>query len=224
MWGPRRNQLECVPRFGPDVSLGQVIAKHGSERPLGEGQGLTELGIGARRWVHELLPFVAIIDRTLSTIATGQDPVYTAMPDNLEHFRIGLLLRLLYQLYSQEIQGALRQAGFDDINPAAANVFTFLTSKGSTVTELATLSHVRKQTMAQTVEQLERSGYIERRPNPSDRRSQLISLTARGKRVPLVTHKAAAAVENRWARLAGANELEFLRGSLADLFSQLTAE
>jgi DNA-binding MarR family transcriptional regulator len=147
-----------------------------------------------------------------------------AKPDNLEHPTMGLLLRLLYQLYSLEIQGALREAGFDDVNPAAANVFTFLTSDGATVSELASLSHVRKQTMAQTVEQLERSGYVERRPNPSDRRSQLVFLTARGKRIPLVTHKAAAAVEKRWARLTGAHELETIRESLLDLLTRLTVE
>jgi DNA-binding MarR family transcriptional regulator len=144
------------------------------------------------------------------------------MPDKLEHPTMGLLLRLLYQLYSLEIQGALRDAGFEDINPAAANVFTFVTSKGATVSELANLAHVRKQTMAQTVEQLEQSGYVERRPNPSDRRSQLVFLTSRGKRIPQVTHRAAAAVEKRWARVRGPDELETLRTSLVDLLGRLT--
>jgi DNA-binding MarR family transcriptional regulator len=83
---------------------------------------------------------------------------------------------------------------------------------------------VRKQTMAQTVEQLERTGYVERRPNPSDRRSQLVFLSARGKRIPPVTHKAAAAVEKRWARLVGPNELESLRVALLDLLTRLTPE
>jgi DNA-binding MarR family transcriptional regulator len=146
------------------------------------------------------------------------------MPDNFKQPTIGLLLRLLYQLYSLEIQGALREAGFDDINPAAANVFTFLTSEGATVSELANLSHVRKQTMAQTVEQLEKSGYVVRQPNPKDRRSQLVFLTARGKRIPPVTHKAAAVVEKRWARLNGREQLENLRGSLTDLLTRLKEE
>ncbi len=145
------------------------------------------------------------------------------MPDNLDRPAMGVLLRLLYQLYSLEIQGALRNAGFEDINPAAANVFTFLTSEGATVSELANLSHVRKQTMAQTVEQLEQSGYVERRPNPSDRRSQLVFLTARGKRIPPITHKAAAAVEKRWAGLSGTDELETIRMSLLSLLARLTA-
>jgi DNA-binding MarR family transcriptional regulator len=146
------------------------------------------------------------------------------MPDFPEHPTMGLLLRLLYQLYSLEIQGALRQAGFDDINPSASNVFTFLTPDGATVSELANQSHVRKQTMAQTVEQLERSGYVERRPNPADRRSQLVILTERGRRIPPVTHKAAAAVEKRWARVNGVEELETLRMSLVDLLARLTTE
>lgn len=146
------------------------------------------------------------------------------MPNNLDQPTIGLLLRLLYQLYSLEIQGALLEAGFDDINPAAANVFTFLTPEGATVSELAQLSHVRKQTMTQTVEQLERSGYVARRPNPTDRRSQLVFLTAKGRRVPVVTHKAAAEVENRWARLKGADQLDDLRTSLTDLLGRLREE
>jgi DNA-binding MarR family transcriptional regulator len=122
------------------------------------------------------------------------------------------------------MQGALRDAGFDDINPAAANVFTFVTAQGATVSELADLAHVRKQTMAQTVEQLERTGYVERRPNPKDRRSQLVYLTPRGRRVPRVTHKAAAAVERRWATLTSMEELEALRASLRHLLTRLTEE
>ncbi len=147
-----------------------------------------------------------------------------ASPNYLDRPAMGLVLRLLYQLYSLEVQGALRSAGFDDINPAAANVFTFVTSEGATVSELASLSHVRKQTMAQTVEQLENSGYVERRPNPTDRRSQLVFLTAQGRRIPPVTHKAAAAVEKRWARLCGEGELETLQNSLLDLLTRLTVE
>ena len=87
---------------------------------------------------------------------------------------IGLLLRLVYQQYAQNIDAALREAGFDDIRPAAANVFPFVPPEGVTVSELAELARVRKQTMAQAVDQLERTGYIERRPNPRDRRSRLV--------------------------------------------------
>jgi DNA-binding MarR family transcriptional regulator len=144
------------------------------------------------------------------------------MDDNFPaHPLIGLLLRLVYQHYSQEIEAALREAGFDDVRPAAGNVFPFVPPEGITVSELADLARVRKQTMAQAVDQLERSGYVERRPNPRDRRSRLVFLTDRGASVTPVTHAAAARVEERWAKLTSPEQLEELRTSLLRLLTKL---
>jgi DNA-binding MarR family transcriptional regulator len=134
---------------------------------------------------------------------------------------IGLLLRLVYQQYALDIDAALREAGFDDIRPAAANVFPFVPPGGITVSELAELARVRKQTMAQAVDQLERDGYVERRPNPNDRRSRLVCLTERGMSVPPVTHAAAERVEQRWAQLISKQELETLRAGLLGLLTEL---
>ena len=134
---------------------------------------------------------------------------------------LGLLLRLAYQQHSQEIEAALRENGFDDVHPAAANVFSFVPPEGITVSELADLARVRKQTMAQAVDQLERTGYVERRPNPRDRRSRLVFLTGRGASVTPVTHAAAARVEERWAELTSPAELEALRASLRSLVTRL---
>lgn len=134
---------------------------------------------------------------------------------------IGLLLRLVYQHYAQDVDAALRQAGFDDIRPAAANVFPFVPAEGITVSRLAELARVRKQSMAQAVDQLERTGYVERRPNPHDHRSRLVFLTERGAGVPPVTHAAAQRVEERWAQLIGPAEFETLRASLLGLLEVL---
>jgi DNA-binding MarR family transcriptional regulator len=137
---------------------------------------------------------------------------------------IGLLLRLLYQHYAQDIDTSLSEAGFGDIRPAHANVFPFVPPEGITVSELANLARVRKQTMAQAVEQLEQMGYVERRPNPSDRRSQLVLLTRRGAAVKPVTHATASRVEEHWAELTSPEELEALRASLLRLLTKLRAE
>jgi DNA-binding MarR family transcriptional regulator len=138
-----------------------------------------------------------------------------------EHPLIGLLLRLAYQAYAQDIEAALGEAGFDDIRPAAANVFPFVPPDGITVSRLAELARVRKQSMAQAVDQLERTGYVQRRPNPRDHRSRLVFLTPRGASVPPVTHAAAERVEERWAQLTSPAEFEALRGSLLRLLTEL---
>lgn len=134
---------------------------------------------------------------------------------------IGLLLRLVYQHYAQSIDVALREAGFDDIRPGAANVFPFVPQDGITVSRLAELARVRKQSMAQAVDQLERTGYVERRPNRRDHRSRLVFLTDRGASVPPVTHAAATRVEEDWAQLTSPAEFDALRASLVRLLSAL---
>ena len=137
---------------------------------------------------------------------------------------IGLLLRLIYQHYAQSVDTALREAGFGDITPGAANVFPFVPPEGITVSRLAELARVRKQSMAQAVDQLERTGYVERRPNPRDNRSRLVFLTGRGASVPPVTHAAAARVEENWAQLTSPAEFDALRESLVHLLTKLRAQ
>ncbi|HEY2128694.1 MAG TPA: MarR family transcriptional regulator [Streptosporangiaceae bacterium] len=145
-------------------------------------------------------------------------------PDFPDRPLIGLLLRLVYQHYAQDIEAALREAGFGDIRPAAGNVFPFVPPEGISVSRLAELAQVRKQSMAQAVSQLEHTGYVERRPNPRDHRSQLVFLTERGASVPPVTHAAAERVEKRWAQLTSPAEFEALRAGLLRLLSELRDE
>jgi DNA-binding MarR family transcriptional regulator len=74
---------------------------------------------------------------------------------------------------------------------------------------------VRKQSMAQAVDQLERTGYVERH------RSRLVFLTDRGASVPPVTHAAAERVEQEWARVTSLAEFAALRASLLRLLTEL---
>src|SRR5690349_4599053 len=51
------------------------------------------------------------------------------------------------------------------------------------VSDLAVAERVRPQSMAQTVGELEGEGFIERKPDPNDRRRATVSLTAEGRAV-----------------------------------------
>jgi DNA-binding MarR family transcriptional regulator len=144
-------------------------------------------------------------------------------PTTADRPSLALLVRVIYQHHSQAIESALRAAGFNDVAPSAGNVFPFIRPEGITISALAELAGVRKQTMAQAVQQLERGGYIERRDNPDDHRSRLVFLTERGRSVTPVTHAAAAAVEQQWAGLIGTDELEHLRQQLRSLLEKIRA-
>jgi DNA-binding MarR family transcriptional regulator len=134
---------------------------------------------------------------------------------------LGLLLRLAQQRWTQAVESALEQAGFGDVRPSHANVFTFVRPEGIQVSELTKLAHVRKQTMAQAVEELERLGYVERLPDPADRRGRLVFLTRKGQGVRPVAVAAGQRVDESWARLTSPAQIDDLRQALQKLLSQL---
>ena len=138
--------------------------------------------------------------------------------------RITFLTRLLHQHYTQVVDAALRAAGFGDIRPGDAKVFPFVPPEGITVGELATLAGVRKQTMGEAVERLERSGYVERQPNPLDARSRLVFLTKPGRAVRPVAQRAGSRAEAQWAQLTSVDEVESLRSALLRLVKALSRE
>ncbi|MBN8954708.1 MULTISPECIES: MarR family transcriptional regulator [unclassified Rhizobium] len=137
---------------------------------------------------------------------------------------LGLLLRLVHQHWTQDVEAALEEAGYGDIRPPHANVFTFMRPEGIQVSELTRLAHVRKQTMTQAVEELERLGYVERRPDPSDRRARLVFLTERGKGVRPIAAATGRLVDQRWSDIAGSQEIEGLKQALQAVLGKLRGD
>ena len=116
------------------------------------------------------------------------------MAENSHYNSLGLLLRLTYQQWTLAVDTKLAEEGFGDLRPHYANVFTFVPPEGIQVAELTKLAHVRKQSMTQTIEELEKLGYVERRPDPNDRRARLVFLTERGKKISPIARAAGRAV------------------------------
>ncbi len=119
------------------------------------------------------------------------------------------------------MEAALDEAGYGDIRPPHANVFTFARPEGIQVSELTKLARVRKQTMTQAVEELERLGYVERRPDPNDRRGRLVFLTEKGQGVRPIAMAAGRRVDESWAALTSQQQMDDLRTALRRLLEQL---
>jgi DNA-binding MarR family transcriptional regulator len=139
--------------------------------------------------------------------------------DLSHHDSLGLLLRLTYQQWTLAVDTRLAEEGFGDIRPHHANVFTFVPTEGIQVSELVKLAHMRKQSMTQTVEELEKLGYIERRPDPYDKRARLVFLTERGKKVRPIASAAGKVVDQHWADLTSIEEIEALRATLGSVLA-----
>jgi len=140
--------------------------------------------------------------------------VADAQPDELN---IGLLLFIPYRAMENRVFTALAEAGFDDFTPAQAKVFQRIDPDGSRLTELADAAQVTKQTAGFLVDQLERSGYVERVPDPTDARAKLIRIAERGAKAAAIAADVVAEVQAEWTDHLGHPHMGQLRRILTRL-------
>jgi DNA-binding MarR family transcriptional regulator len=94
----------------------------------------------------------------------------------------------------------------------------FLLDDGGTrVIALAERAHVTKQSMAELVAHLEWLGYVERVPDPSDRRAKLVRATPRGKQLYAIAREVVAEIEAEWTSRLGKAKMRRLRELLEEL-------
>jgi len=115
------------------------------------------------------------------------------------------------------VSAGLSEAGFEDIRPAHTAVFQHIEADGSRLTDLAERAQITKQSMGYLVDYLEQRGYLERRPDPTDRRVALICLTDRGWDQVRAALSIINAIERDWARRIGKRRVEQLRDVLTEL-------
>ena len=101
-----------------------------------------------------------------------------------------------------------------DMTVAQARIAARIDPGGSRVTQLAAAAHVTKQTAGFLVEQLENAGYVERVPDPTDRRARLVKVAARGRAAAEAALPALAEVEERWTAHLGPERMAELRETL----------
>jgi DNA-binding MarR family transcriptional regulator len=119
---------------------------------------------------------------------------------------------------------ALAEHGFSDLRPAHGKVFETVRGEGSRLTDMAERALLTKQSMQYLVDDLERLGYLERIPDPGDRRAKLVRLTPRGRETVLVGRQAIAALEQRWIARLGETKMERLRRLLEELAEEAADE
>src|SRR5690606_14052797 len=98
------------------------------------------------------------------------------------------------------------------LRPQHGAVLGYLDADGSRATDLARQSGQHKQVTGKLIDDLEKLGHIERRPDPHDRRAKLVVPTALGLDQMERSDAIMAAIEDRHARAIGADSYkEFKR-------------
>jgi DNA-binding MarR family transcriptional regulator len=117
----------------------------------------------------------------------------------------------------QRMLERLHDRGFDDLDAAHLNVFQYPGPQGARPADLATRLRMSKQAVNYLLGELERLGYLERRPDPDDLRSKRVVLTRRGVSAIHVIREAVQEMESTWAEAMGRKRFAQLRRLLVDL-------
>lgn len=134
--------------------------------------------------------------------------------DDFRENDLGVLASRLLFAFQAELFQRLHDQGFDDIAPRHGGVLAHLRREGVRATDLARRSGQLKQVVGVIVDELETLGYVERRPDPADRRAKLVVPTRRGRRQMTAATAIIAEIMQRHADDLGA---ERFSGFLTDL-------
>ncbi len=124
-----------------------------------------------------------------------------------------LAVRLLYAVQG-EVFAHLAERGHADVRPRHGAILGFIDAEGVRATELARRSGRHKQIVGRLIDELEELGYVDRRPDPDDRRAKLIVPTERGLDEQRQADEIIADIERRHAATLGESTYAQVRQAL----------
>jgi DNA-binding MarR family transcriptional regulator len=116
---------------------------------------------------------------------------------------LGVLAARLLFAFQGELFTGLAERGHGELRPRHGAVIAYLDEDGIRASEIARLSGQHKQVVTRLVDELEELGYVQRRPDPGDRRAKLVVPTRRGREVMRQADQITAAMERRHAEVLG---------------------
>jgi DNA-binding MarR family transcriptional regulator len=137
--------------------------------------------------------------------------------------RIGLLIKKIYRVYSNDLIKLLEERGYLDMRASFLEILMFLVENdGPSIKEIGLACGLKKQTMTSHLNELEKRGYIERRTGERDKREQKVFLTEYGQKFKLNFIEVIGDLEKSYLASISEVELERLLHSLGQFFDKIS--
>ena len=131
---------------------------------------------------------------TTSVLDPSRRPAFERVPSVVGR------VRLAYDLGRTEMLARIRAAGYSDVTGAMIGLFRFAGVDRRRPSEIAVTARLSKQATNDMLRELERLGYVERHPDPTDGRARIVQLTTRGQALDTAVWTAGRGVEQSWRR------------------------
>jgi DNA-binding MarR family transcriptional regulator len=140
-----------------------------------------------------------------------------------DRLAIGQLLGRLLREFRAELSAPAAEHGYADLRQPHLHIFGNVGIDGVRLTDLAARAQLSLATTSELVSELQQLGYLERRPDPRDRRAKLIFPTRRGRQALDDAGDRVAEIEQYWRELPGAGRFDAMCRTMQDLLDELTA-
>ena len=144
----------------------------------------------------------------------GSAAAWSRYRDNAARHLIGISRDLQARL----MRRLCEEHGYRDLRPSLGPILSLIWIEGRPLTAIASQLAISKQACSQLANVAERAGYLERKPDPQDRRAKVVMLSARGR--ALVEHAVQIILESEseYAELVGPTAYRRFTASLGALF------
>jgi DNA-binding MarR family transcriptional regulator len=136
---------------------------------------------------------------------------------------IGQLLVRLLRHFRTDLLRAAAASGYSDVREPHLQIFGNIYD-GARLTELAARAQLSLAATSELVNDLQQLGFVERRPDPRDRRAKLIVPTPSGQRALAAAGDRVAEIEEHWASLIGRDRFTGVCRAMQDLLDTLDAD
>src|SRR6478752_10303069 len=141
-----------------------------------------------------------------------------------DRLAIGQLLGRLLREFRTELFAPATAGGYPDLREPHLHIFGNVGIDGVRLTELANRAQLSLATTSELVSDLQRLGYLERRPDLVDRRAKLIFPTGRGRQALNDAGDRVAEIEQHWREAVGGVRFDEMCTVMQNLLDVLVDE
>jgi DNA-binding MarR family transcriptional regulator len=145
----------------------------------------------------------------------------------LRRYRNSKLYRPLgrtLRVYNRRLLSELHARGFEDFAPSFPQMLSNLDTAGTRIGVLAARAGVTRQAAGQLLAEIERCGYVERRPAHDDARATVVHFTPRGRHLLATVFTIVEKIEAEFAEIIGRDEFDRVRVGLARIADAIDPE
>jgi DNA-binding MarR family transcriptional regulator len=133
------------------------------------------------------------------------------------------IVDLMRRRFGEAIRAELADEPFTDVRRSELRLLLLVSPSGTSLSELAGLTGITKQSLSEFVERLQQAGYVTTETSPTDRRAKVIRSTDLGQATRDRILAAGRTVEDSWRSWIGPGRFDTMRDVLADLAAGQTA-